>query len=257
MSYELMQPLIATILISGLSFSGSILLINRKLVSKNILHYLVSFAAGVMLSTALLDILPEALESQDDLMAIMWTVLFGIIFGFMMERFVLWYHHHHEDSHNIKPSAYLVIFGDAFHNFIDGIAIAATFIANPGVGIATTIAIAAHEIPQEIADLSILINSGLTKKKALLFNGLSALTAVIGVIIGFYFIKTFDSVTNLMLGFTAGIFLYIPLADLIPELHSDYRSQKNWRSAVTFLAGILLLYLLTTFLHEGSVANGH
>lgn len=242
------QPLLASFLISTLSFLGSFSLFSGPF-KQNKISYFVSFAAGVMLSAALLDIIPEALEMGDPHELLMY-VLGGIILSFLMERFALFHHHHHDDTHHIKPSAYLVLVGDAFHNFIDGVAIATTFLVNPAVGVATTIAIAAHEIPQELADFSILVNSGLEKKKALLYNFLSALTALVGVIVGYYFIQQFEGITGPLLGFTGGIFLYISLADLIPELHNDHRQQKSWHLAFIFLLGIAVLYFLIGFTHE-------
>ena len=247
--HDLASPLIASIFISLLSFIGALTLFRKNIGSHKSLPYFISFAAGVMLSAALLDVLPEAIELSDP-QKVLQAVLIGIVLGFFMERFVLWYHHHHEDTHHIKPSAFLVLFGDGIHNFIDGVAIVATYIANPAVGIATTIAIAAHEIPQELADFSILIHAGLSKKQALLYNFISALMAILGVFIGYYFLQRFTGITGLLLGFTAGIFLYIPLADLIPELHSDHRQQKNWKYALVFLFGILLLHFLILYLHE-------
>lgn len=222
----------------------------KKMLTKNIIPYLVSFAAGVILTTSFLDLFPEALEQAENLglkINIFLPAFLGVIISFFIERFLLWFHHH-EHTHGIKPTIFLIIIGDGIHNLIDGITIAATYLANPTLGIMTTVAIAAHEIPQEIADFSILIHSGLSKKNALIINGLSALTAVIGGILGFYFINSFKSGLPILLAFSAGIFIYISCSDLIPDLHRDYKEQRKWIQALPFIAGIVLMYVLMLLL---------
>lgn len=205
---------------------------------------MVSFAAGVLIATAFMNILSEALH-EGETSAILFITLMGIIFSFLMERFVLWYHHHHNDMHNIKPSAYLVIVGDTIHNFIDGIAIAATFSVSVPLGIITTLAIISHELPQEIADFMILVRSGFSRQKALMYNFLTALTAVIGGVIGVYMVNTFTSALPFALALTAGIFIYISAADLIPELHEDHDRNKPIQQVIPFLFGIALIVLLS------------
>lgn len=161
-----------------------------------------------------------------------------------MERFVLWFHHH-EDTHNAKPSVYLVLFGDALHNFFDGIAIAATYTTNPTAGITTTIAIAAHEIPQEMGDLSILIAGGLKPKIALIYNLISAFTAMGGAILGYYYLQAFEEILPWALGFVAGMFIYIACSDLIPDLHREFKKQRRWAQTIPFVLGIIVTYVLT------------
>ena len=150
----------ASLFVSVLSFSGGVLLFQKRFLNDRFISYLVSFAAGVMITAAFLDLLPEAIEGFEELGVhenVLLPAFLGVVFFFFLERYVLWFHHHH-DLHGANPSSVLILLGDAFHNFIDGIAIAAAFLTNPGVGIAATLAIAAHEIPQEIADLSIIIH---------------------------------------------------------------------------------------------------
>ena len=190
----------ANTIISFISLVG-ILFSSRSKKTLDSLDVLVSFAAGVMLTTALASTLPEALESSDIHM-ILGMTLIGVIVSFLMERFLLWYHHHHEDTHSIKPSAFLVLFGDALHNFIDGFVIAATFLVSVPLGITTTIAIAAHELPQEIADYFVLIHSGFDKNKALLYNFISALTAIMGGVVGFIALERFETISPFTLAFS-------------------------------------------------------
>lgn len=256
-----MSPLIAIIiansLISLASLSGVVTLASKQLKSKGMTGIFVSFAAGTLLASAFINVLHEALE-QGEAYNVLLMTLVGMILSFFLERFFVWHHHHHEDMHNIHPSAYLVIIGDSVHNFIDGLAIAATFIASPAIGWATTLAIAAHEIPQEIADFSILRHSGLSTKKALRLNFFSALTAILGGVIGFYFLNNFTGILPYALGITAGIFIYVASADLIPSLHEEYKSGGVLKQVVPFLIGILLIVLLSqTFVHGHGNEDGH
>lgn len=204
----------------------------------------VSFAAGTLLTSAFVNILHEALEGGE-IYPVLLLTLSGMIFSFFLERFFVWHHHHHEDMHNMEPSAWLVIIGDGVHNFIDGLAIAATFVASPLIGWATTLAVAAHEIPQEIADFSVLRHSGVKVKRALWLNFLSALTAILGGIVGFYSIQQFDNILPLALGFTAGIFIYLSSADLIPSLHEEYHSGGIIRQVVPFVIGVIMILVLS------------
>ena len=240
---------IANVLISLISFVGVVFVSNKKLLTGKIVQYLVSFAAGVMLSTAFLNILPEALETGE-VKEVLSYALGGMVFGFFLERFLLWYHHHHEDMHNVKPISLLVLIGDGIHNFVDGVAIAATFLVNPALGISTAIAVAAHEIPQEFADFSVLIHCGFSSRKALVLNFLSALMAVLGGIFGFYFLLQFQSYVPLAIALAAGIFIYIASADLIPELHRTHKKGELFEQVLPFTLGILIMVFLSQVLVE-------
>lgn len=233
----------ANIVISLISLVGVVTLLKYFARTQQYIDVFVSFAAGVMISTAFINILHEALV-LGDLDVVLTVTLGGIIVGFFMERGLLFYHHHHEDQHNLSPSAYLVLMGDAVHNFIDGIAIAAAFIVNPGIGITTTLAIAAHEIPQEFADFSVLVHSGMNKIKALIYNLATAFTAVLGGVVGYYSLQSFDGLTPVALAFSAGIFIYVAAADLIPELHQEKTADKILRQSIPFLVGILIIMMI-------------
>ncbi|MSU75599.1 MAG: ZIP family metal transporter [Candidatus Magasanikbacteria bacterium] len=244
----LLRIILASLAVSLLSFVGGILLVSKKtwqqFQSERVSAYLVSFAAGVMLATAFLDVLPEALEKAgSNFHPVLLATLLGIIVFFFLERFVLWFHHH-DDGHGSSPSVLLILVGDGVHNFIDGVAIAATFMTNPGLGIITTLAIAAHEIPQEIGDFSVLIHGGLSRSKALFYNFLSALTALIGAILGFFFLGKLENILPISLAFTAGMFIYIACSDLIPDLHQEFRREKRWIHSIPFIFGIVLLWFL-------------
>lgn len=237
---------IGTIVTSLISLIGVFFL--RKTLRDKLSHYFISFAAGVMLTAAFVDILPEIQRKSKDF-NVFTPVLFGIVAFFFVERFVIWFHHH-EHSGSIKPSAILILFGDGLHNFFDGLAIAAAFLTNIGLGITTTLAIVAHEIPHEIADFSVLINGGFSTGKALFFNFLSALTAILGGILGFYFLKDLQKLTPLALAFTAGTFIYIACSDLIPESHKDFAEKRRWIQSLSFIAGIITIYLVVAFIEH-------
>lgn len=241
---------IATLLVSSVSLIGGVFLLWRNLLTQRVIPYLVSFAAGVILTTAFFDLLPEALHEGGESMNIFVPTFAGIILFFFLERFLLWFHHH-DESHGEEPSSSLILIGDSFHNFIDGVVIAAAFLTDPALGVATTIAIAAHEIPHEIADFTILIHSGMSKMKALLLNFFSSLIAVLGAVGGYFFLNALEYWLPLSLAFSAGMFIYIACSDLIPDMHKDFKKQKGWVQSLPFIVGIILMYASITFLrHE-------
>ena len=241
----LYQIIIASFITSLISFIG-IIIINQKIRHK-ILDYLFSFAAGVMLSTAFLDLLPEA-QQQAGENSIFIFALVGIIIFFLMERVIILFHHHDDHKPVIKPTVTLVMIGDSFHNFFDGLAIAAAFLINPSLGITITIAIIAHEIPHEIADFSIFIHGGLTKTKALFYNFLSALTAVLGGLLGYFFLSFFEKINYITVAMTAGVFIYIACTDLIPEVHKENKKDNKWGQTISFILGIIIIYLLQSLI---------
>jgi zinc and cadmium transporter len=237
--------IICSIIVSAIALIGGIFLFRKKGFNPTIL---VGFAAGVMLSTALLELLPESVGEQVSHYSFVPTFL-GIITFFFLERFLLWFHHH-DDDHNIKPAAYLVLLGDSIHNFIDGITIAAAFLTSYSIGFITTVTIAIHEIPQELADLGILISGGMSKQKALFYNFLSGLTALIGAIVGYFILSKISLIVPYLLGYSAGMFLYIACSDLIPELHHHIGKTSKWKQILPFLLGIIISILIFQLLPE-------
>ncbi len=238
--------LLASLTVSLISFIGAVFLVNTHLWKGAHATKLVSFAAGVMLAASFFDLLPEAHEAAGELSMYPY-VLYGILVFFFLERFVLWFHHHHE-GHGTKPAAILVLIGDSIHNLLDGIAITATFMISPALGITTTLAIAAHEIPQEIADFSVLVASGMKKSTALFFNFASGLTALLGAVLAYFFLETVQGIEWMILAFAAGMFLYISLSDLIPELHEEFSQKRRWAQTLPFLFGIVLLWVFVKVL---------
>ena len=194
-----------------------------------IVHHLVSLSAGVLLATALLDILPEAFSAKAPPQALFATLLGGLLFFFLLEKAELYRHtHHHEgdehhhhhgfDRQQAGRGGWSVILGDSIHNFCDGIIIAAAFLADTRLGVVTSIAIIAHEIPQEVGDYIVLLNAGFSRGRALLFNALSGLAAVVGGVIGYFVVGPWQEFFPYLLVIASSSFVYVAVADLIPQL---------------------------------------
>lgn len=229
------------------SLGGGILLALRK---KAFTHeqslLLISFAAGVLLATAFFDLLPEAGESLS-----LVGVLIGIIFLFLLEKF-LWYHHHDEEHEGHRRTPVLITVGDTVHNFIDGAVIAGTFLASPVTGVVTALAVAAHEIPHEMADFGVLLTKGWARKKVILVNLLSAGVSLVGALCMYSIGIKFTGMLPYLLSFSGGMFIYLACSDLIPELHHGHKeraSESIWQMIV-FGAGIMIVLLLKQWLQH-------
>lgn len=249
---ELTNILIAVITISLVSFVGAFLLFFKVKRVERLTFPLVSFAAGAMLAAAFFDLMPEAIATGTD--SVFTFMLSGIVLFFVVEKLLYWYHchdgacegHHAISKGKIKPVALLNLMGDAAHNFLDGVIIAASFMTNTGLGIVTTLAVILHEIPQEIGDFSVLIYSGLSRAKALFYNFLSALASVLGALAAFFFTESVGHAEPFLLAFAAGGFIYIAAADLIPELHHDQEFPKSMLQLAWFGLGVLIIYLVSS-----------
>ena len=245
------MTLIWILIASGLSGLVALLLAlalyKGRLWSHDRSHDFLSFAAGTLLTVAFLDLLPEAAEAYEaaggehaiDAAALM--VLVGFLLFFSIEKILLWYHCHEEHC-DVHTSTTMVLLGDTFHNFLDGVAIAASFMVSPGVGVATTVAVFIHEIPQEVADFSVLLSGGMKPKRAIMFNLLSALASLAGALGAYFFSTSVDGVLPIMLAITAGGFIYIAAAALIPEIHKERRRAKMKRQFGFFLFGCAVIY---------------
>ncbi len=232
----------ATIVVSLISLVGIITLsLKTKLLNK-ILLILVGFSAGALMGGAFIHLLPESIE-ESSLSIVFLFVLIGFSLFFLIERFLKW-HHCHKGKCNIHTLGHMNLIGDGVHNLIDGLIIAAAFIVDIPFGIITTIAIIAHEVPQEIGDFGVLIYGGFSKLKALAYNFLSALVAVIGAVIGYFLSTITNGFTPLLIPFAAGGFIYIAASDLIPELHKEPDLKKSIYSFGFFLIGIIFMYII-------------
>ncbi|OGG14051.1 hypothetical protein A3D77_00905 [Candidatus Gottesmanbacteria bacterium RIFCSPHIGHO2_02_FULL_39_11] len=233
----------ATLIVSLISFSGIFLLFGKKNCQSSLIPSLVSLAAGVLLGTAFGDLMPEAIERSGDDTGITLWILGGVVIFFLMERMFIWFHHHASDE-KIKPVVPLILLGDSFHNFLDGIAIAAAFSAGTTVGVMTTLAVIAHEVPHEIGDLALLIDGGMSKRKAIAWNFVTALTAVAGGIIGYVATSTLTPIVGILLAVTCGNFIYIACSDLIPSLHEHFHKNRKLNQTILFLFGIIITLIL-------------
>lgn len=216
---------------------GVVLLIFKNRVEKYVLE-MTSFAAGVMVVVATMDLLPEAYGSGDVKMVSSF-VLAGSLFLFFLERFSLWFHHHHS-PHNGGINITSVWLGDSFHNAIDGVAIGAAFLVEPKLGIATAIAVAAHELPQEIADFSLYISSGFSRARTFFLNLFSSFATLVAGVLMYFLGSMISGIETYLLALTAGMFMYIALADLIPELHHTTAKKEVFRQTIAFVVGILI-----------------
>lgn len=245
-----------TILGSIISLIGGVFLLFKQTFTLKISHLLASFAAGALLGAAFLDLLPEALEEtkgigKESFEVFIW-VLFGILFFFILERGIHWFHHHqhNHESTLTKPLVSLIIVGDSIHNFIDGVAIAATFMVSIPLGITTAFAVGAHEIPQEIGDFGVLLKEGLRKRTVLLINFFSAVAALLGAILTFAIGGRIEGLALLFIPITAGFFIYIALSDLIPEIHHENRRGFALYETLSLLAGIAAIFIAVSIINS-------
>ncbi len=240
--------LISTFLVSVISLIGIITLAIKEDLLRKIIFCLIGFSAGALIGSAFLHILPEALEKAKSTTVFYYLIL-GLTLFFLLERYLHWRHCHDKDC-NIHAFTYLNLFGEAFHNFIDGIAIAASFVISFKLGIATTLAIILHEIPKELGNFGVLVYGGFSRNKALLYNFISAMAAIIGALFG-YFISDFaHGFINFIMPLTAGGFIYIATSDLIPEIHKEKDQRRATLAFISFLFGIMFMALAKILLPE-------
>jgi zinc and cadmium transporter len=244
--------LLFTFLGSIASLIGGLILLYKEKIAIKTAHYLTSFAAGVLLGTAFFDLLPEAFEEAaafgGDIF--LWALI-GFSALFLVERFIHWFHHHasdHTSPREGKSIIPLLIISDVAHNFIDGIVIALTFMVSIPLGVVTSLAIVAHEVPQEIGDFAIMLHRGLKKKKVIAINVLSALVAVAGAVITFVVGENIKAFLPAFLALAAGFFIYIAASDLIPEIHHEDKKDVALIQTILLFLGMLVIYLLVNTL---------
>jgi len=233
-----------------------------------IVRHLVSLSTGVLLGTALLHVLPEAFGSGEPPQALFLTLLGGLLFFFLLEKAELYRHgHHHEHDHHdhhhgfdaeqAGRGGWSVLVGDSIHNFCDGVLIAAAFLADPNLGIVTALAIIAHEIPQEVGDYILLINAGFSRMRALAYNALSGLAAVVGGVLGYFLIGPWQEYLPYMMVVAASSFVYVAVADLIPQLQKRLSGRDTIMQIVWMGAGLLLIGGIVSILHGAHEHAGH
>jgi zinc and cadmium transporter len=232
-------------IISVLSFVGLLTISLRASMLNVVLIHLIAFSAGALFGDAFLHLLPEVSSKFGLTTQISLLILTGIAIFFILEKVIHWQHCHHPigDDH-VHPFSIMNLIGDGVHNFIDGLIIGVSYLVSIPVGIATTIAVALHEIPQEIGDFGVLIHGGFTKTKALTLNFITALAAVLGAIIALLLSKYIPNIEFYLIPIAIGGFIYIAGSDLIPELHKDFTLKKSIFQLISFILGILIMLAL-------------
>lgn len=245
-SVIILWTLVSVLLVSLFSLVGVFLFSLREEILKKIMLYLVSFATGALFANVFGHLLPEIVEESADVSQSLILVFGGILLSFVIEKFIHWHHCHTlECDHQIHPVGKMILLGDGAHNITDGILIATAYLVNIPLGIATTIAVIFHEIPQEIGDFSVLLHSGYSRGRALALNFASGLTAILGALAVLLLHTQAGGIEQILLPLTAGNFLYIAGSDLIPELHKETRFGRALLQTACIIAGaVVLLYAI-------------
>lgn len=242
----------STFLVSLLSFSGILFLAMRAKQLKQIIFVLVSFAVGALFGNTFFILIPESFTLIENTQMIGLLIVSGLILMFVLEKFIHWHHCHNvSHEHDEAPLGYISLVTDSLHNFTDGVLIAAAWMASPEVGIATTLAVIVHEIPQEISDFGVLLHAGFTKRKALFLNFVAACTAILGAVVTVFLGSVAENLIKFILPFAAGGFIYLAGSDLIPELHRESSVRKSLIQLAAILTGILLMFYISLH-HEHS-----
>ncbi len=238
-------------LIGGVfSLIGGVLLLSRRNTAQTLAKFATPFAAGALLAAVFLDLLKEGMH-ESDANTVLLAAVIGILMFFFAERALHWFHHHHQHEGSPDPTARLIIVGDTVHNALDGVAIAAAFLISIPTGIVTTIAVAAHEIPQEIGDFGLLLHKGLGRRQVLTVNIFSALATTVMAVITFALGSADSLPIGALLGVSAGFLLYIAMSDIIPEIHESTPKKRlfDW-PPLMLLLGVLVVGLAINISHK-------
>ena len=228
--------------VGSVGLAGLLLLLKDSRL-QNISTYLTYLAGGTLLGSAFLGMIPEAITMLDS-QTIFKFILAGILFFFVLEKIILWRTCRNIDcERHIKAAAPMILVGDAFHNAIDGVVIAASFLTSTELGIFVSISIVFHEVPQELGDFGVLLKV-YSKRRALLYNMLSGSSAIVAGIVAYYFMGTMKSLIPYALAFSASSFLYIALADLIPEMHQKTKLKESIIQILLIIVGVLIIYIV-------------
>jgi len=247
---NLLTYIIIFSLIGGLlSLSlAMVLLINKKL-SQSFAKHAMPFAAGALLAAVFLDLFADGLE-HSPASTIMMSALIGILLFFMAERFIRWFHHHHQHGQK-SPAVPLLIIGDTVHNLLDGVAIAAAFMISIPTGIITTLAVAAHEIPQEVGEFGILLSKGMSRRKVIFVNVLSSLVATVAAIVTYFVGQTETLPLGVVFGLSAGFLLYVAMSDIIPSLHENHNKKTLFDlEPLLLILGVVVVGMAGYLVHQ-------
>jgi zinc and cadmium transporter len=252
MNQAIVYALLSTLVVSLISVVAALPFLLKKKLSQKVLLTLLSLSVGALLATVFVHFLPEAVSHGYTLGVALW-LLAGFLLFFVLEKFV---HYHHNKCHGHEhPAGHshgyhlapINLIGDGIHNFIDGIVIAGAYMVNVGVGIAATVSVLFHEVPQEVADMGVLLYAGMSKKKAVLYNLLSALTAVVGAVVGIILAGAIHNFSAIILPFASGVFLYIAASNLLPELHKHCGLKDTLLHLLAILVGVGIMIALVFF----------
>jgi len=235
--------LLSVVIVSLLSLLGVFTLGVKEKYLHKILVYFVSFSAGALFGDVFIHLIPEVFKNETTIYTSFYFLL-GIIISFLIEKIIYWRENHASSilGNKIKHFVFMILFGDGVHNFIDGLAIGASFLVSIPVGIATSLAVILHEIPHEIGDFAALIHGGLDKKRAIFYNFVSGLTAVLGTLFALVLSQYVVGINNVLIPFAAANLIYIAGTNLIPELHKETQLKKSAIQIFTFLLGIAIMY---------------
>jgi len=241
---EALYAIGSVVLVSLFSLVGILLLLLREKILNYVVILLVSFSSGSLFGNAFIHLLPETVARNGFTVWVSIYTLSGIAGCFVVEKFVHWRHVHSPAHEEVEAFAYMNLLGDAVHNLLDGVVIVSAYALDISVGVATTIAILFHEIPQEMGDFGVLVHGGLSRKKALFFNFVTALTALIGALLTMVLINFAQQLTVFLIPFSAGTFIYIAGSDLIPQLHKENEIRDSLLQLVFFSLGISVMLVL-------------
>jgi len=237
--------MVSVVIVSLISLVGIFALILQRDKLQRLTLFLVSFAVGGLLGDALIHLIPESFARPDGRLSASLCILAGILGFFVLEKYVIWRHFHvHAEDRGIKAVVPMILLGDAVHNFIDGAVIGASYLVNIPLGVTTTLAVVLHELPHEIGDFGVLVHGGLSVKRALLLNFLTALTAIAGTIASLTVGPHVQGYAPAVVPITAGGFLYIAGSDLIPELQEEVRISRSMLQLLCVVCGIGIMALL-------------
>src|SRR3989338_3444903 len=240
-----LYTIISVLAVSIIGLIGIFFLSIKSEKLEKLLVYMISFSAVALLGDAFIHLLPEAVKTSGFTIMISLSVLAGIGFSFTAEKIIHWRHcHHPTTSKHPHHLSKMNLVGEGVHNFIDGIIIAASYFISIPVGIATTLAVILHEIPQEISDFGVLVYGGFSINKALFYNFLSAIIAILGTIFSLYFSSFFENYNLFLIPLTAGGFIYIAASDLIPELHKEVKISKSVMQLLGLICGVIIMISL-------------
>lgn len=248
---SLLTYIIIFSLIGGLfSLVGGVLLLSNKKIAIGLAKYATPFAGGALLAAVFLDLLKEGVHNGAA-ETVLLAALSGIVIFFLAEGFLQWFHHHHEHDDKSDPRKWLIIVGDTLHNALDGVAIAASFLISVPTGIVTTVAVAAHEIPQEVGDFGLLLRKGMRRRNVLIVNMVSALSTLVAAVVTFWLGDQEILPIGAMLGLSAGFLLYIAMSDIIPTIHATkFKPRVFDVQAALLLLGIITVGVITSLAHQ-------